>query len=561
MPRANQENHQRSEGLDASVSSSAALMSLCVILSRLTGFARTWAMAFALGSSFLSSSYQVANNLPNMLYELVMGGMLVTAFLPIYVSVKKQRGAEAGNRYASNLLSIIVIFLGALSVLGMLFPQAIVYTQSFYSDQETMGTAVLLFQFFAIQMVFYGASSIISGLLNANRDYLWSSIAPVANNVIVIATFIAYALIAPSQPEAALYVIAIGNPLGVACQMLIQVPALKRNGIRLRLRIDLKDPHLRETLGLGAPAFLVMVCSFATVSVMNAASYCFAEDGPSVIVYARFWYALPYSFLAIPISTALFTELSHMRADADDEGLARCITSGTAQILFLLIPFAVFLDVYALQLVSMYHIGAFTMDNVSQIAAFLGALAIALPGYGLSTFFQKAFSSIRHLGIYALFSLIASIAQIALTALCAWAVTNGHPIRIETIGWASAAFYAIVCVLCLVYLKRTIRAIRIAPILRATLSGLALGVLGGAVGAGALGALTMLFGDATGSVGMSFAYVVASGILSLVATFGPALALGLPEAAPIASIMDKALARLPVSGTAAKIRNAKHRRK
>ena len=90
-----------------SVGASAALISICVIASRITGFARTWAMAFALGSTFVSSSYQVANNLPNMLYELVMGGMLITAFLPVYLSVKKQLGRERGNEYASNLLTIV----------------------------------------------------------------------------------------------------------------------------------------------------------------------------------------------------------------------------------------------------------------------------------------------------------------------------------------------------------------------------------------------------------------------------------------------------------------------
>ena len=83
-----------------SVGASAALISICVIISRITGFARTWAMAFALGSTFVSSSYQVANNLPNMLYELVMGGMLITAFLPVYLSVKKQLGDRRGNEYS-----------------------------------------------------------------------------------------------------------------------------------------------------------------------------------------------------------------------------------------------------------------------------------------------------------------------------------------------------------------------------------------------------------------------------------------------------------------------------
>ena len=74
----------------STVGRSAGLMTILTIVSRVTGFIRTWAMAAAIGMSLLSSSYQVANNLPNMLYELVMGGMLVTAFLPVYMGVRRE---------------------------------------------------------------------------------------------------------------------------------------------------------------------------------------------------------------------------------------------------------------------------------------------------------------------------------------------------------------------------------------------------------------------------------------------------------------------------------------
>ena len=127
-----------------SVGASAALISICVIISRITGFARTWAMAFALGSTFVSSSYQVANNLPNMLYELVMGGMLITAFLPVYLSVKKQLGDRRGNEYASNLLTIVVVLLAIVSVLCMVFAGQIIYTQSFYSEPGRDGAGGVL---------------------------------------------------------------------------------------------------------------------------------------------------------------------------------------------------------------------------------------------------------------------------------------------------------------------------------------------------------------------------------------------------------------------------------
>lgn len=367
------------EGSTASIGGNAALISICTIVSRITGFVRTWAMAFALGSTLLSSSYQVANNLPNMLYELVVGGMLVTAFLPVYVSVKKRLGQQAGNEYASNLLTIVVVLLGLLSLFCMAFPSLVIYTQSFYSDQSQMTQAVFFFQFFAHKLCSTDVRPLCRGYSMPIAITCGRPLHPVANNAIVIITFLGYALIAPSNPELALYVIAIGNPLGVFVQMAIQLPALKRNGIRIRPRIDLRDPALRETLGIGVPAVLVMVCSFAVVSVENAASYAFADNGPSVLAYARLWFTLPYSFLAVPITTTMFTELADMQADGNVEGMKRGIVGGTNQILFFMIPFALYLAVFSLPLVMLYHAGAFSLDSVHTIASFLAVFAVGLP--------------------------------------------------------------------------------------------------------------------------------------------------------------------------------------
>lgn len=526
------------------VAASARIISICVAISRITGFARTWSMAFALGATFLSSSYQVANNLPNQLYELVMGGMLVTAFLPVYLSVKKRAGREAGNAYASNLLTLVLLGLAVVTALCMAFPQAIVYTQSFMTDQSDMGVAVLLFQFFAIQTVFYGASTILSGLLNANREYLWSSAAPIFNNLIVIATFAAYAAIAPADPELALYVIAIGNPAGVLVQVLIQVPALKKCGIRLRPRISLSDPALKETLRLGVPAIAVTVFSFITVSVMNAASYAFADNGPSVIAYARLWYTLPYSFLAIPITTAMFTELSDMHAEGDMAGVMRGVQTGTAQILFLLAPFMLYLIVFAEPLVTLYHTGAFTADRIGQIAGFLAALALALPFYGVLAYLQKAFSSLRRLGVFAWFNVAASVVQVALTMGAAWAHQAGWPVPLESIAWASAIYYVVVDVLGLVYLRMRFGGFSLLALVRSLFMGLTLGALGAAAGAAVLFGFQLLWGPDQTEIWAALVSVTVGGVASLTVTFGIALAAKMPEAALVASFTSALKSRV-----------------
>ena len=525
----------------ASIGSSAALISICTIISRITGFARTWAMAFALGSTLLSSSYQVANNLPNQLYELVCGGMIVTAFLPVYVSVKKRLGQRAGNEYASNLLTLVVLLLGVVSLACMLFPSAVIYTQSFYSDQSQMATSVFFFQFFAIQIVFYGCSAIVSGLLNASRDYLWSSIAPVANNVIVILTFLAYSLVAPTDPALALYIIAIGNPAGVLVQMAIQLPALKRNGIRIRPRVNLRDPALRETLGIGVPAVVVMLCSFAVVSVQNAASYNFADNGPSILAYSRLWFTLPYSFLAVPITTAMFTELSDMRAEGNMEGVKRGIVGGTNQILFFMIPFAMYLATFSMPLVTLYHAGAFTMEHVASIATYLAVWAVALPLYGVNTYLQKTFSSLRRMGVFACVNVLASAVQVGLTM---FAAGNAAIMPIESIAVAETLFYLVSDVCLFAYLRRDLGPFGLRSIARAVAVALVLGAAGALAGGGVLWLLQTLVAPLSGSIVQALVYVIVGGAVALAVTFVPACALHVPEAAFIERIVGKLAGRL-----------------
>lgn len=531
---------EEAEDVTRAVSSSAALISICNIISRITGFARTWTMGLALGVTLLSSSYQVANNVPNMLYELVVGGMLVTAFLPVYMSVKKKLGTEAGNAYASNLLTIVVVFTGVVAVLCMLFPSAVIWTQTFFSDAGDWETSVFFFQFFAIQIIFYGASSILSGLLNANRDYLWSSIAPVFNNLIVIATFVIYAVIAPENPETALYVIAIGNPLGVFVQMAIQIPALKRNGIRLKPHIDLRDPALKETLTIGIPAVIIMIGSFAVVSAQNAAAAFYTVSGPSILLYARMWFTLPYALLVVPITTTLFTEISDMHSEGDMEGVKRAIVSGTSQIVFFMIPFTFYLILFATPLLTLNNVGEFSTDGVASIASYLSVLALALPFYGVNTYLQKIFSSLRILKMFTVFDLIVVAIQIALTIVPVLLTYFGIlEASIETIAFAEAAFFLILDVFLFIYLRVKLGTFGMRQIARACVLALALGLLGTLTGGMLLFALETFVAPIEGAAYIALPYIIICGLVSLLTTFGLAIKFKVKEAAFLTSALSK----------------------
>ena len=516
---------------DNNVGRSAAMMSALVIVSRLTGFFRTWGQAFALGTTLLSSCYTVANHLPNQLYELVIGGMLITAFLPVYLDVREHKGKEGANAYISNLLSILLVLLGVCFVLCLVFAAPLIWVQSAKTDQAQMADGITLFRFFAIEIVLYCLSSLASGILNAERDYFWSNAAPIFNNLITIASFIGFAALVNVNYSVAFLILALGNPLGVAVQVLMQLPSLRRHGIKLTFRIDLHDPALRETVGIGAPTLIVTACSFVTTSVMTSmALAAVPEQGGSIQYYARLWYTLPYAVLAVPITVAMFTEMSESFAKGDEHAFRRQVSTGMGHVMFALIPFMVYLMVFSKPLMSLLRVGQFDAESANLTAAYLATLALALPWYGLQTFFQKVFSAMRRMTLFALANVAASVVQVAFT------VGMVGVLGIHAVSLGSAIFMLMLCVVSLAFLHHAMGRIGIRGLVVSSVRALVLGLAGGAVGAlvvwlmGGFGSLTIT---------RALVVIVAGGIPSVLVTYGIAVALKLPEASFVSSILRR----------------------
>ena len=519
------------------VGRSAGMMTMLTIVSRVTGFIRTWAMAAAIGMSLLSSSYQVANNLPNMLYELVMGGMLVTAFLPVYMGVRKNQGNSAANDYVGNLLGILLLILGTISVLGTVFSPAFIWTQSFMSGASgNMDTAVFMFRFFAIQITFYGLGSVFSGVLNAHRDYFWSTFAPVLNNVIVIASFLAYTPVADINPTLGVVVISAGTTLGVFVQMACQIPALKKHGIHPRVHIDFHDPALRQTVALGIPTLLATLCMFVSTSVTNAAALSVEPStGPSIIAYARLWYTLPYALIAASLSTALYTELSRDVQAGDEDSVRSGISNGMAQMFFFLIPFALYLIVFSTPLNMIYCTGKFDASGVAAVSDYLIFLSLSLPFYGTFVLLQKSFSALLDMKPYGRYSIYATIGQIVV--ILAVAVGLGGGMR--AIAISSLVYYLIINVCSLWWLRRRLGGLHMKSIIHGFFFGLVFGALGAAAGVATMHFVSPLVSGIASTVLRTLVALLAGGCVSLIVTFVPAALFKMPEAAIITSAVGK----------------------
>lgn len=507
------------------MSRDAGKMSILIIISRLTGFLRTWGQAFALGVSGIASCYSIANNLPNQLYELVVGGMLVTAFLPVYVSEKARHGKDGASRYASNLVSIVSLLMLIVSVVSIVFAAQVVWTQSFSATSNfDSDLAAWFYKFFAIEILLYTLSSVLSGILNAEREYIWSSAAPIFNNFVIFASFVAYALLHTTNPQLAMIIIAIGNPLGVLVQVLVQVPQLKRLGIRLVPRIDIHDPLLRETLSIGLPTFAVMAVSFVTASFQQSAALSVTESGASVSYYARLWYTLPYAVLAVPITTTSFTELSALYAKNDMKAYRSMCSRGMGQQLFLMIPMAVLLIVFSAPLVSLF---GFIGSGLQMTSVYLIGLAIALPFYAITMYYQKVCSSLRMMGAFAIANIVAGVVQ---CLMCQFLTpVFGLPV----VALSTAAFMLLVCIVSTVLVKRRIGSMGLRSVAVSCIHGIIIAVIAGIVGAFVLFLLSCVGIKSGAGIMQAIIQCVVAGLIGLCAGFFAGTCFGFDELKPV----------------------------
>ena len=523
---------------DVALSKNTALISVLVIISRLTGFVRTWAQAYALGVTVIASCYSVANNLPNQLYELVIGGMLVTAFLPVYLSVKAKLGRAGANRYASNLVTIVFVLMLACTLLAAFFAYEVVFTQSFSAHKGfDVDLCVYFFRFFAIEVVLYALSSLVSGILNAERDYFWSSASPIFNNIVTIASFLAYAYLAKTNAQLALLILAVGNPLGVLIQVLMQVPSLYAHGISIRPYINLKDPQLKETLSIGLPSLVVMLCCFATVSVQTSQALSVRPEGASIAFYARLWFTLPYAILAVPITTAMFTELSADIADNNMRSYTRGIEEGSSKILFFMIPFACFLVIYALPLVRFMAAGNFTPDQLAITSLYLISLSLGLPAYALCMYLQKIASSLREMGRYAAITVLASIVQVL---VCLYLTSWGG---LFIVGFSSCIMFLVVDISCFIWLFRKFSTLSLRALISTIIRAGLLGCAGSLAGIGVLALLRAQDMLTSASLQLNLlslvGLLVMSGGVACVVSFGGAWVLHMPEIQFVAHILKR----------------------
>jgi putative peptidoglycan lipid II flippase len=307
----------------ASIVRSSGVMAVGTLGSRLTGFLRTVVQSAALGAAGIAAAYNLSNTLPNVVYNLALGGILTSVIVPLIVNAAK-RDFSRSSGYDQRMFTLVTGALAAITLLAMIAAVPIVHLYAgskIAGSPPTLHLAIIFALFFIPQIFFYGISSLIGAILNSRGIFAAPMWTPIVNNLVVIAFLGLYVAVAGIHKTpgtisgSEVELLGIGTTLGIVAQTVALVPALRRVGFRWRPRTDFRRGEVAEIgrmagwmfcyIGATQVAFLVTTKIAGDASVAGITQY----------NYAWLLFQLPYAVVGISVITALLPRMSFHAAD------------------------------------------------------------------------------------------------------------------------------------------------------------------------------------------------------------------------------------------------------
>lgn len=393
----------------AGLARNTAIMAAGTFVSRITGFGRVLALAYALGFQRLSDAYNVANTTPNLIYDLVLGGVLSATLIPVFVDqlAGKNDGDDTeASRNISAFVTVAVALLAVLSVVVVVAAPLIIRLATLanhspdVADQRAVGTALL--RLFAPQVLLLGIMTLITALLNARRRFgapMWT---PVLLNLWTIGVLVAFPHVAHSvtlsavrHDTRAIVLLGLGTTIGYLIQVLAMLPSLRGTRLHLRPVWEPGNETLRLTLRLSSWTLAVVAANQVAFWVILVLANAHAGEW-SAYQSAYMFFQLPHAILAVSIMSALMPDLSERWTRGDVAAFRRQLSVGVRSTAAVLVPAAVGYAILARPLVRLLlEHGRLTTHEAHVAASVLAVLAIGLPGFSIYLLLMRAYQAMK----------------------------------------------------------------------------------------------------------------------------------------------------------------------
>lgn len=330
----------RSPALAGGLAIAAAIVAFGFIGSRLLGVVRTIAIANAFGASPDVDAYNIAFRVPDLIFQVLAGATLGSAFIPVFARLYRREGEDAAWRLASHAINLVTAATAALCVVAFVFAPLLVpllapgLGKDIGRHDELTREAVTLTRIMLLSPLLFAVSGMVTGILNGRQRFFLPALSPMLYNLAIIfgAVFLA--------DRWGVKGLAYGVVAGAALHLLVQVPGLFQERMKWRPGLGRNDPAVREVARLMGPRVIGLAAAQFNFVVTGFFASKVGASAISQLTYAWLLATLPLALFGMALSTAVFPRLADHVADEDLEALRTTISRVLRVIMFLTIPAA-----------------------------------------------------------------------------------------------------------------------------------------------------------------------------------------------------------------------------
>lgn len=436
LPSAESELPGEQERTNARVAGASGILALGNICSRILGLARETVITYLFGATGAVDALQVAIIVPKAMYDLLIGGHVNGAIVPVLSDVITVRGKEELWRVVSALISLVFAILAILVLLIELFAPQIVPLVAQGADVATQRLAIQLLRLTAPALIFLSLFAVFSGTLYALRSFTLPAFAGVIfNGCIVLVTLalapgvtwmpqlMSHPVVFPfslARPADGIIVVAVGWLVGAIAQMLLQMPGLDFR--RLRLRINWRHPALKSVALLYLP---VMFSLSMDTLIIRPFSYRLAshtgEGGIAIMNWATTLIQFPQGLVATAISVAILPTLARQSAEMTEQAqraFKDTLGLGLRLATSLILPAATGLFVLSIPIIALlFENGAFVAADTEITSQALRLYLIGLPFAAIDLLLVYAFYARKDTLTPALIGIVSLVSYLGVALL------------------------------------------------------------------------------------------------------------------------------------------------
>jgi len=370
-------------------------------MSRLTGLIRIVVFGIVIGQTALADAFDAANNAPNAVYELLIGGVLSASLVPLFIRYLDDEDHEASESIISVTLVVLVVFT-ALAMLAapLIFRLFSLNPASSVDVDQFRRAGTLLARIFLVQIFFYGASALAAAVLNARRRFFAAAWSPVLANCVTIGFLLLIPLTTTDSPPSLFDVLnrnefklllGLGSTLGVVAMAALMYVAVRRSGVVFRFSPRFRHPAVRKLITLSLWTFgYVAANQIALVVIKNLAS----PGSGNVDAYSKamILLQLPHGLLAVSIATTFIPDLARFASRNDSVGFSERMTYGIRLTALFTIPAAAGLLILSRPIIGLVlQHGNFNAAAGVNTGRALAGLSLGLIGFSLYLFVLRGF--------------------------------------------------------------------------------------------------------------------------------------------------------------------------